>query len=164
MSAGIRALTWALLALPIVFLVLGLLRPEAAVVLIPIGIFVAATYASVWLWWRPSFFEVSAEGLRIRFPLRERRLPARDLRGARQLAGSVFREEFGFAIRIGAGGLWGGFGWLWTSRRGLAEFYVSRLDGFVLIERRNGRPLLVTPADPEGMAGALAGIGAKANA
>jgi hypothetical protein len=57
--------------------------------------------------------------------------------------------------RIGVGGLWGGFGWLWTTRRGLVEFYVSRADGMVLIERRGARPLLITPADPEKLLRAL---------
>jgi hypothetical protein len=47
-------------------------------------------------------------------------------------------------MRIGAGGLWGGFGWLYT-RRGLVDLYVSRTDRFVLVRRRAGRPLLLTP-------------------
>jgi hypothetical protein len=83
--------------------------------------------------------------------------------GARVLSGREFRDRVGFAMRIGAGGLWGGFGWLWTSRRGIVEFYVSRLDGYVLLERCSGRPLLFTPADPEGMVEALMGAaGARA--
>jgi hypothetical protein len=69
-----------------------------------------------------------------------------------------FRDEHGWAMRIGAGGLWGGFGWLWTSRRGLVEFYVSRLDGYVLLERRTGRPLLFTPVEPERVASALSEV------
>lgn len=47
-------------------------------------------------------------------------------------------------MRIGIGGLWGGFGWLWPGR-GLVNFYVSRSDGLVLIERMSARPLLITP-------------------
>lgn len=52
-------------------------------------------------------------------------------------------------MRIGAGGLWGGFGWLWTSRKGMVEFYVSRTDGFVLITRPNHLDILITPSTPE---------------
>jgi hypothetical protein len=47
-------------------------------------------------------------------------------------------------MRIGAGGLWGGFGWLYT-RKGLLDLYVSRTDRFVLVRLRTGRPLLITP-------------------
>ena len=60
-----------------------------------------------------------------------------------------------FAGRIGVGGLWGGFGWLWTRGRGMVEFYVSRTDGLVIVERRGGRALLFTPQDPEEFVDAL---------
>ena len=63
-------------------------------------------------------------------------------------------QELGKTMRIGVGGLWGGFGWLWT-RRGLVNFYVSRSDGLVLIERRTARPILITPEKPEMMLQAL---------
>lgn len=33
----------------------------------------------------------------------------------------------------------------------MVEFYISRLDGFVLIERSTGMPLLLTPQQPEQM-------------
>jgi hypothetical protein len=72
------------------------------------------------------------------------------------------RKELGWAIRVGVGGLWGAFGSLWTSRRGSVEVYVSRTDGLVWIERRVGRPLLITPTNPEGFLRAL-GIAADAS-
>ena len=82
-------------------------------------------------------------------------IPAHRIAAARTVTTAEFKAEVGLALRIGVGGLWGGFGWLWTQRRGLVEFYVSRLDGLVWIERRDGRPLLVTPSDPEGLVRAL---------
>jgi hypothetical protein len=104
-------------------------------------------------------FEVAADGLRIRFPLRTRAVPAREIAGVRLISGAAFREEFGFAVRIGVGGLWGGFGWLWTAKRGLVELYVSRLDGLVLVERSRGAaPLLLTPTDPEELVEALSAL------
>jgi hypothetical protein len=112
-------------------------------------------YAGVWLACRPSSFEVSASSLDIVFPIWTRSLPASSLRGARLTSSAAFRQDFGWALRIGVGGLWGGFGWLWTSRRGLVEFYVSRVDGLLLVEREAGKPLLITPGDPEGMRRAL---------
>ena len=60
-----------------------------------------------------------------------------------------FKQKFGWAMRIGVGGLWGGFGWLWTSKGGLVEFYVSRVDGLVMIERNVGKNILVTPDESE---------------
>lgn len=153
MSALFRWLTGALLLIPVVFVVLGF--ATRASLLAPVGLAVGALYAWIWLRWRPSGFEVSGDGLTIRFPLGRRQVVARDIASVRVLAVSTFREEFGLALRIGAGGLWGGFGWLWTSQRGLVEFYISRLDGFVLIERRAGRPLLVTPESPEELVDAL---------
>jgi hypothetical protein len=68
----------------------------------------------------------------------------------------ALRGELGFAARVGVGGLWGGFGWLWTSRRGLIDMYVSRGDGLLMVERLAGRPLLITPEHPDEFSRALA--------
>jgi hypothetical protein len=154
MSRPVRALTIALLLLPAVLLVLGA-RWGAAAPLTTAGLLLGALDAAVWLFWRPTHFDVTPEGLRIRFPGRARLVPAGDLASAGTIGAAEFRDRFGWALRIGVGGLFGGFGWLWTRRRGLVEFYVSRTDGLVLVERREGRPLLVTPSDPDGLAGAL---------
>ena len=155
MSSGIRALTWALFVLPVGFVLGGLVSPVAWI-LVPTGLFVALAYASVWLWWRPGAFVVGAEGLLLDFPMRKIRVPIHDVAAVAPIAPPAVREKTGFAMRIGAGGLWGGFGWLWTRRLGMVEFYVSRLDGGVWIDRRTGRPLLITPEHPERFAQALA--------
>jgi hypothetical protein len=63
--------------------------------------------------------------------------------------------ETGWCVRIGAGGLWGAFGWLWTSRRGIVQMYISRTDGFVWIECPQARPWLITPEQPEAFVRAL---------
>jgi hypothetical protein len=156
MSGVIRAVTIAVLAIPAVFVAAGLATP--ARILFPVGVATAILYVAIWLGGRPTAFEVSADGLRIRFPWRTRAIAAREVASVRAISGAAFREEYGFAVRIGVGGLWGGFGWLWTSQRGLVELYVSRLDGFVLIERRGGTPLLLTPADPEEFVDTLASL------
>jgi hypothetical protein len=57
-------------------------------------------------------------------------------------------------MRLGTGGLWGAFGWLYT-RKGLVDLHVSRTDRFVLVRRRAGRPLLRTPEHGEGFVAAL---------
>ena len=58
-------------------------------------------------------------------------------------------------MRVGGGALWGGFGWLWTQRRGIVQMYISRTDGFVWIERVGDRPWLITPAQPAAFVRAL---------
>jgi len=58
-------------------------------------------------------------------------------------------------MRVGAGGLWGAFGWLWTTKRGTVQMYISRTDNFVWIERRSERPWLITPERPEQFVAAM---------
>ena len=50
-----------------------------------------------------------------------------------------------------------GVGWLWTSRRGIVQMYISGRDRFVWIERTNGRPWLITPEEPEAFVRAASG-------
>jgi hypothetical protein len=157
MSRGIRGLTIAVLAIPVVFVAAGLATP--ARILVPAGVATALLYVAIWLAGRPSAFEVSQSGVRIVFPWRARTIAAREIAAVRLVSAAAFREEYGFAIRIGVGGLWGGFGWLWTAQRGLVELYVSRLDGFVVIERSGGgTPILLTPAEPEEFVDTLASL------
>jgi hypothetical protein len=109
----------------------------------------------VWLWARPSRFEVSADGLVMVWPLRRRRIPRARIGAVRLVDRGDLRRELGWGARVGVGGLWGQFGWAWTSRRGWVDTYISRLDGLVWVDLRDGRPLLITPADPEGVVRAL---------
>jgi hypothetical protein len=159
MSPSILALTAALLPLPALFQALGLGSQGPRAPLLAAGLLLAALYLGVWLGARPSRFEVSSAGLRLVFPIRSRSIGRADIASAIVVDAREFRDRFGWAARIGVGGLWGGFGWLWTSRRGLLEFYVSRTDGLVVVERRAGRPLLITPRDPAEFVHAL-GTGA----
>ena len=71
---------------------------------------------------------------------------------ARVMAGALLGIAVGEAF--GRRGLWGGFGWLYTSK-GLLGLYVSRTDRVVLVRLRTGRPLLVTPEDDERFVAAL---------
>jgi hypothetical protein len=73
----------------------------------------------------------------------------------RQVDRQELRRDVGWGMRVGAGGLWGGFGWLWTSRRGIVQMYVSRLDRFGWIERGKERQWLITPERAEEFVAAL---------
>ena len=139
MSAVIWVLTVALLAIPVVLAGVGLLL---------VGLALAVLYLWVWLWMRPRHFAVDEDAIVIAWPLRSRRIERTGLRSARIITAKEFRREHGFAVRIGVGGLWGGFGLLWT-RPKTYEMYVSRTDGLVILERDSARPLLITPERPE---------------
>jgi hypothetical protein len=159
MCAVMRASTLALLALP-PFLAVALARVPVPWVREAVVCGVVLLYLSVWLWWRPSHFRLDPAELTIHWPLRHARIPWSTIREVREISRSKLRHELGASARVGAGGLWGGFGWLWSARRGLLDLYVSRLDGWVVIERHGARPLILTPANPAEFADAVrAGAG-----
>lgn len=159
MSPLIRWFTIAFVLLPLVF-VFAAQFAHATALYIP-AVLVLALYAAVWLFIRPTRFELTGDALVIVFPAWTRTVSAADGLSARLLDMKQFREEFGLPLRIGVGGLWGGFGWLWTTRRGRVEFYISRMDGLVLIERERGGPILITPESPQMMVDAIGGGAAR---
>lgn len=148
MSLGILALTLLLGALPVAFVVAAFAVPLGGFLLV--ALFLLIIYGGIWFAWRPTGFVIrDDQRLEIRFPVRRRWLELHSERRVRQLSPAEFQQEMGWAVRVGAGGLGGGFGWLWTQRRGWVEFYISRGDGLVLLEQPGALPLLVTPAQPE---------------
>jgi hypothetical protein len=152
MSPLILVLTLILLVIPIAFLVSAALGKT---VLLGPGLLVIAIYAWVWLRFRPSVFIVRPEVIEVAWPLKRRRIPPDDIASIRIMKRGELRREVEWGARVGAGGLWGGFGWLWTSRRGIVQMYISRTDQFVWIERKNGRPWLITPEEPEAFVAAI---------
>lgn len=114
----------------------------------------AALYAVVWLFFRPTRFDLDGAALRIVWPLRQRAIARGDIEGARVLTGADFRREHGYGMRIGAGGLWGGFGLLKTGKTTFS-MWISRTDWLVVVDVRGERPLLLTPEDPERFVAAL---------
>jgi PH (Pleckstrin Homology) domain-containing protein len=153
MSRPIRALTFGLLALPLLLVLLGAWGIQK---LMGPGLLVGAIYAWVWLRFRPTRFAVRPDMLEIVWPLKCRRLSRRDIVSVRLLDRTRLRDEIGWGVRVGAGGFGGGFGWFWTRRRGVVQMYVSCTDRFVWIERLHGRPWLITPERPEEFVAALA--------
>ena len=146
MSPAIAGFTVFVLLLPLLFG--GLAVSNGPWVLGVTALFLLALYTAVWLWFRPTQFTLTDDSLNIQFPLRNRSILLDNFKAVRALDSKAFRAEVGWAVRIGVGGLWGGFGWLWTQHRGLVEFYISRLNEFVYIDRTDGYPLLITPVTP----------------
>jgi hypothetical protein len=133
------------------------LRPE---ILGVVGLLVLA-YAAVWLFWRPRRFEVSALGLAIVWPLRRRTIVAAHVGRPSTIDRRSFRRDYGRGLRVGAGGLWGGFGLLVTPKATLS-MYVSRTDAFVLVPVTGARTLMLTPEHPTAFVTALQGLHRRA--
>jgi hypothetical protein len=113
------------------------------------GYFLVVLYLWIWLWFRPTRFVVLPHAVEIVWPLRHRWLPRNEITAVRILDRRELKERVGRSLRVGAGGLWGGFGWLSTQKRGRVRMYISRTDRFVWIERGTGQPWLITPEEPE---------------
>jgi uncharacterized membrane protein len=148
----ILILTVVLLALPLALLAGAAL---GARVLAAPALFAILIYMWVWTRFRPTAFIVHPHALAVVWPLKHRELERAEIVGVRLMTRQELRDEVGWGLRVGAGGLWGGFGWLWTARRGIVQMYISRIDRFVWIERVSARPWLITPDQPEAFVRAL---------
>lgn len=119
-----------------------------AIVPLAIGLFIAAVIGSVWLLFRPSWFELSPQGVRIRWPLRRTLLPLARITAVERITSAERVSRYGFGMRIGAGGMWGAHGYR-TSNQGLLHMYISRLDYAVMIHVAGDKPSMITPRDPD---------------
>lgn len=156
MSNMIRVITIGFLVLPSIFAVIGLVQRSW-----PFGVaslFLVVIFGAVWLWCRPLRFDIYPKYLKIVFPLWSRTITLGTVSEIALLRLGAFHYQFGFPIRLGVGGLWGGFGWLWTPKQGLLEFYVSQLDNFVVIKRKRGLTLMITPANPSQFVSVIQGL------
>ena len=100
-------------------------------------------------------FVVHPRTLEVTWPLKRREIPRDDIQAVRVIDRPTLRREVGWGMRVGAGGLFGAFGYLWTTKRGLVRMFVSRTDRFVWIERKSERPWLITPDQPDAFVRAL---------
>lgn len=152
MSPVILVMTLVLLILPLGFLLAAMVGARLYLIPCSVGM---TFYIWIWLRFRPSCFILSSQSLNVIWPLKRYEIPRESISGVRLLDRDALKREIGWEMRIGAGGLGGGFGWLWTKRHGLVQIYVSCTDGFVWIERINERPWLITPEQPEAFVRAL---------
>jgi hypothetical protein len=146
MTRDILVLTVILLLLPVAMLI-GVLAAAVALV-VPLAL-ICLIYAWVWLRFRPVAFIIDDEMLEVAWPMKRRRIRRADIRDARLITPGELQREIGSGFRVGAGGLWGAFGWLYTKRRGIVQMYVSRTRDQVWIDRGPERPWLITPERPE---------------
>ncbi len=113
MTRDVRVMTWIALSVPIVSV--GIATARGAVPLVVPGLLLLLD-AGVWLFWRPTRLEVDGATLRIVWPLRTRVIGRTAIESVRVVAACDLRPQYGAGIRIGVGGLWGGFG-LFKTRR-----------------------------------------------
>ncbi len=141
-------LTLFVLGLPGLFLSQSMHDSALATLMSAVAASLLALYAWVWTRWRPPRFEVTPDGLAVVFPLGRKHVPADSILSVEEVDREELKRRYGHLLRVGVGGLWGGFGWLKASRGGWVEFYVSRLDDYVLMERQGAPPLLISPERP----------------
>ena len=145
-----RVLTALLLGLPALFVVLALTAPWPLPLLFGgVGAVVGLLYAWIWFYWRPTQFRLEPAHLHIEFPRRQLVVELSEVASVRVYdSRQDFVKEWGAGIRIGAGGLWGAFGWLKTPK-GLLQMYITRNEQLVVIEFTGRKPLLITPEDAD---------------
>lgn len=149
MSSVMAIVTVICLSIPLAFVIPVWLGPPLIRTLMgSVAAIIVVSYAVVWLWMRPSAFVVDATRLELIWPMRRRSIARRDIVRVRKLTIADLEQELGYMLRVGAGGLWGGFG-LAKTALGYMELWVSRTDWIVWIECRDRRSLLVTPEEPD---------------
>lgn len=135
-------LTAVVLAVPVVLLA----TEDTRALLAAAGIL--ALCGAVWLYGRPKWFEVGPTGLSIVWPVRRLKLARANIARATVMTRADFHRRFGRSIRVGVGGLFGQFGHALTDE-GRVRTYVSTLGPWVLVELRDGPPILISPEHPE---------------
>jgi cyanate permease len=148
--------TGVILAIPVIWAIMivtvgqGIWRTS----LVVIASFIALT-AAIWLYLRPSRYEVDNGGVTIHWHLRRIVVPRADITSVSTIDREVLRRDFGWSARVGVGGVFGTFGLLWTSKRGWMSAYATTTQSWVLIERRDERPILISPERPDDFVRAL---------
>lgn len=154
MSTLFRVLTLVFVPVPFFMLAAGLHYGRVLAVLAPTAGFMLLIYGFVYFYMRPTRFVLDAHELTIVFPLRKISIARTAVSRAEVLGWKAFVSRYPRPIRVGAGGLWGGFGALLT-RSGKVQFYISRQERMVLLELDGRNPLLITPDNPAALVAAL---------
>lgn len=156
MAAAFVALSGLVLAIPVIFVVIGVMDPALRVTFAGTAALILIGSFGVWVFYKPKSFELTEDELVLTFPMRELTLPRNEIAGARVLRRADVRTTLGFALRVGVGGLFGVFGLLWTSKLGWVRIYVTTTDGWLLVSRKSGMPVIISPKDPEALRRAIA--------
>ncbi len=141
-------MTGFVLVIPVVLATIGWATPGLRTPMVVAAGIVVLLTVGTWLAGRPTRFEVADDGLHIVWPLRRGFVARGSITRARVVEKSEVDALMGGAMRVGVGGLFGVFGLLRTAKLGWVSCYVTTVETLVLIERREGRCLLISPSDP----------------
>ena len=142
LMTSLTVVSW---SLPAVFLTLSYFVEAVRPTMLVAAPVMVLIYLYVWLWWRPGTFSLGEGDLRLRFPLRTLVVPLSEVEGCDLWQQADLKSRYGKTTRVGAGGLWGGFGRLRSSSKEWIEFYISRQSDYVHIRRKGTIALLITP-------------------
>ena len=157
MTADLRTMTVALCFIPVILGIGAAITQYWVQIMLGIAaVLVVLLYIALLLAFRPRSFQVSERGLRIIWPIRSELLKTARLKGVERITRDGFRQRYGLGARVGAGGMWGGFG-LYKTKTVTFRMFTSRTDEAIVVYT-TGRPLLITPADLEGFVTALADL------
>lgn len=156
MDGLLRVLTVVCFAIPAVMgTVAATTRHPIDWILGAVAVLIAASYGVIWLALRPRAFVITPDALELEWPIRKRSIPREAIVSVTKRDKAELARELGRMMRIGAGGVWGGFGQAATAR-GRYELWISRTDWMIVIECEGRRGLLVTPDDPDRFVAELA--------
>jgi hypothetical protein len=155
MAAVFVVLSGLVLAIPIIFAVIGLGDPGLRLVFLGTAVMITVAAFGVWVFYKPTGFLVDDAALTIQFPMRRIEVSRTDITSARVLTRDQFQGTLGFALRVGVGGLFGVFGYLWSNKLGWVTIYATSTDNWVFIERRGTGPMILSPKDADGLVTAL---------
>lgn len=111
-----------------------------------------AIFAAAYWYGRPRGFGLSAEGLTIVWPGRQRLI----VLGALGELRTVNDIELGrLRKQMGISNIYGTFGWFKSEYLQSMDVYITRREGMVMIRLLNRKPLLLTPAEPEAFMAAV---------
>ena len=105
MSPFIRAMTYGVLALPVVMFGLGWQASRVGTPLLATAAFLVTLYVGVWFWMRPRRFEIGPTSLVVVWPLRRRLIDLADVTTAQVIERGQFHARYGRSIRVGVGGI-----------------------------------------------------------
>lgn len=127
MSRSLAIMTVVLWGIPLVFAVIAVTTDflPAMIFMIAMTVFIAGIYCWTWIRFRPSEFVLGDGAMEVIWPAKRRQVPYVGMHSAKIITRRELKDLVGFGMRVGAGGLWGAFGWLWTTKRDRPDVHLT---------------------------------------
>lgn len=115
------------LLIPVFFFLTGPLLPYFLI----LAFLITFLYSMIWLRLRPKAFVVDGEAFTIEWPVGKQTWNRSEIVSVEFMTFEKFKKAYGLVF--------------WTNFR----MFISRIDGFVIVNFREGKPLMMTPENPE---------------